>query len=69
MDELIQHDVNVDKFLSGSDLGEVLKVDIKVIVDLEQIVREKTQAERRSGGGALPAVHERPGEEAERCEE
>jgi hypothetical protein len=26
MNELITHDINVDKFLSGSDLGEVIKV-------------------------------------------
>lgn len=26
LNEMLSHDVNVDKFLSGSDLGEVLKV-------------------------------------------
>lgn len=26
MNEFINHDVNVDRFLSGSDLGEVFKV-------------------------------------------
>jgi len=27
MNEFISHDINVDKFLSGSDLGEVMKVN------------------------------------------
>lgn len=42
MNKLIQHDANVDKFLSGSDLGEVIKVKIK------QILRYKTNSSRRN---------------------
>jgi hypothetical protein len=30
MNEFISHDINVDKFLSGSDLGEVIKVNVAI---------------------------------------
>jgi hypothetical protein len=30
MNEFISHDINVDKFLSGLDLGEVIKVNVAI---------------------------------------
>jgi hypothetical protein len=48
MNELITHDINVDKFLSGSDLGEVIKVRRFCLMQIENKEFEKRLKERDS---------------------